>query len=223
MRRLRSASHCLMIARGMAAQRRCARRAAAPSIQLANVSSGLACPMQYENPAPTCRDGASAIVLRGLGLALHSSSPSVALMADNRACRASRSTASSGCTLVCLSRPKMVMPSRAIISRHSRARTCASNAVVSTAFAGGGSNAGHAHRVLHRALARAVTTELVPRNVVSIVKPPKVEDAEIESLHGDQISALLKALDGHPLHAIAVLTLSTGARRGEILGLAWPC
>ena len=48
---------------------------------------------------------------------------------------------------------------------------------------------GHAHRVLHRALARAAATELVPRNVVGIVKPPKVEDAEIESLRSDQITS----------------------------------
>ena len=80
---------------------------------------------------------------------------------------------------------------------------------------------GHAHRVLHRALARAAATELVPRNVVGIVKPPKVEDAEIESLRSDQVTSVLKALDGHPLQAIAVLALGTGARRGEILGLAW--
>jgi integrase len=81
--------------------------------------------------------------------------------------------------------------------------------------------AGHAHRVLHRALARAATTELVPRNVASIVKPPKVDEVEIESLRGDQIATVLAALDGHPLHAIAVLALSSGARRGELLALTW--
>jgi hypothetical protein len=57
---------------------------------------------------------------------------------------------------------------------------------------------GHAHRVLHRALARAAATELVSRNVASIVKPPRVEEVEIESLRGDQISSVLTALDGHP-------------------------
>lgn len=85
----------------------------------------------------------------------------------------------------------------------------------------GARTTGHAHRVLHRALARAVATELVPRNVASIVKPPKIEEVEIESLRSDQISSVLTALDGHSLSAIAVLALSTGARRGEILGLAW--
>jgi integrase len=80
---------------------------------------------------------------------------------------------------------------------------------------------GHAHRVLHRALARAVASELLPRNVASIVKPPKVEDTEVEILKADQIEAVLTALDGHALHPIVVLALSSGGRRGEILGLRW--
>lgn len=79
-----------------------------------------------------------------------------------------------------------------------------------------------AHRVLHRLLARAVAVELLTRNVASAVKPPKVGEAEIESLTADQISVVLKALEGHyPLQPIAVLALSSGARRGEILALRW--
>jgi integrase len=80
---------------------------------------------------------------------------------------------------------------------------------------------GHAHRVLHRLLARAVTAELVARNVASAVKPPKVEDTEIASLKADEVAAVLAALQGHPLEPIGVLALATGARRGEILGLRW--
>ena len=79
-----------------------------------------------------------------------------------------------------------------------------------------------AHRVLHRLLARAVAVELLPRNVASAVKPPKVEETEVESLTAHQIGRVLKALEGHyPLQPIAVLALSSGARRGEILALAW--
>jgi integrase len=79
----------------------------------------------------------------------------------------------------------------------------------------------HAHRVLHRALARAVESELVPRNVANIVKSPKVEESEIASLTVDQVGAVLDALRGHALEPIAVLALGTGARRGEILALRW--
>jgi integrase len=80
---------------------------------------------------------------------------------------------------------------------------------------------GHAHRVLHRALARAAAVELVSRNVASVVKPPKVDEIEIESLKAGAIDTVLNALKGHTLEPIAVLALSSGARRGEMLALNW--
>jgi integrase len=80
---------------------------------------------------------------------------------------------------------------------------------------------GHAHRVLHRALERALRSELVARNVAHAIRPPKVEDVEVKALKADQIAPMLEALRGHWLEPIAVLALSTGARRGEILALTW--
>jgi integrase len=80
---------------------------------------------------------------------------------------------------------------------------------------------GHAHRVMHRALARAAALELVSRNVVSAVKPPRVEAREIEILAGEQMGDVLAKLDGHALHPIVAVALGTGARRGEILALRW--
>jgi integrase len=80
---------------------------------------------------------------------------------------------------------------------------------------------GHAHRVLHRALARAAAIELVDRNVASVVRPPKVEEMEVESLTADQIATVLAALKDHWLAPIVVLALSSGARRGELLALRW--
>jgi integrase len=79
----------------------------------------------------------------------------------------------------------------------------------------------HAHRVLHRALARATKIELVSRNVATAVRPPKVEEVEVESLKADEIEVVLAALKGHALEPIGVLALSSGARRGEILALNW--
>ena len=78
-----------------------------------------------------------------------------------------------------------------------------------------------AHRVLHRLLARAVEVELLLRNVASVVKPPKVQETEIEILRADQIDAVLAALKGHALEPIAVLALGSGCRRGELLALGW--
>jgi integrase len=79
----------------------------------------------------------------------------------------------------------------------------------------------HAHRCLHTALQAAVLTEMVARNVASVVRSPKVEQDEVEILGHDQIAAVIKALDGHPLKAIAVVALGSGARRGELLALTW--
>jgi integrase len=80
---------------------------------------------------------------------------------------------------------------------------------------------GHAHRVLHRGLERAVALEIVSRNVAHAVSPPKVERVEIAILTADQIALALRRIEGHPLHPIAALAVATGMRRGEICGLAW--
>jgi integrase len=80
---------------------------------------------------------------------------------------------------------------------------------------------GHAHRVLHRAYERALKAELVARNPVHAIRPPKVEAQEIASLKAEHVAGVLGALAGHPLEPIAILALSSGARRGEILGLRW--
>jgi integrase len=77
----------------------------------------------------------------------------------------------------------------------------------------------HCHFVLHRALERAVEIELLARNVAHAISPPKVEAVEIETFRADEIALVLAALKGHVLEPIAVLALSTGARRGEILAL----
>ena len=80
---------------------------------------------------------------------------------------------------------------------------------------------GHAHRLLSLVLTRAVQNGVLSRNVASIRRPPKCEDAEIEILQPAQATAVLAGLVRHPLYVIAVVALGTGARRGEILGLMW--
>src|SRR6516164_3559421 len=80
---------------------------------------------------------------------------------------------------------------------------------------------GHAHRVLHRGLERAVALELVSRNVAHPASPPKVERVEIVILTAGQIADTLRRIEDHPLHAIVSLAVTTGMRRGEICGLAW--
>ena len=78
---------------------------------------------------------------------------------------------------------------------------------------------GHAHRLLHRALKRAVKMEVLSRNVAAVVSPPKVDGSEVEILDAEQISSTLQKLEGHPLHPIVVFDLASGLRRGELLAL----
>ena len=47
------------------------------------------------------------------------------------------------------------------------------------------------------------------------------EDAEVEILGAEEITAVLEALRGSYLFPIVSLALSTGMRRGELLALRW--
>jgi integrase len=80
---------------------------------------------------------------------------------------------------------------------------------------------GHAHRILHGALERAMRLEIVSRNVAHVISPPKVDAAEIVILTAEEITDVLDKLGDHPLHPIVALAVSTGIRRGELCALPW--
>ena len=80
---------------------------------------------------------------------------------------------------------------------------------------------GHAHRVLHRGLERAVTLEIVSRNAAHAMRPPKVETVEIEILSPSQIAEVRAKLVGHPILPAFELAVGSGMRRGEICALLW--
>ena len=80
---------------------------------------------------------------------------------------------------------------------------------------------GHAHRVLHAALAHAARLKRVSRNVAGVVAPPKPEVRENEILSAAQVADVLAALVGHWMQPIVVTALGTGMRRGELCALRW--
>jgi integrase len=80
---------------------------------------------------------------------------------------------------------------------------------------------GHAHRLLHRALERAMRLEIIARNVAHVVRPPKVEASEVAILAAAQLGNVLTRLVGHAIYPIVALALATGMRRGELCGVAW--
>lgn len=80
---------------------------------------------------------------------------------------------------------------------------------------------GHVHRTLHQALSQAVDWDLLNVNVASRVKPPRVEDDEVEILTVEQLQAVMTSARDGWINPIAKLALASGLRRGELLALRW--
>jgi hypothetical protein len=80
----------------------------------------------------------------------------------------------------------------------------------------------HHHRVLRQALSRAVKWDLLSRNPTDKVEPPKVSRLEMRALDEQQASKLIEFVQSNRILALPVtLAITTGLRRGEILGLKW--
>ena len=81
--------------------------------------------------------------------------------------------------------------------------------------------AAYALRVAKMAFKQAERWQLVPRNVADAIKPPRVPKSEMACWNGAEVKAFLEPTKLYRLHALFVLALMTGMRRGELLGLRW--
>lgn len=52
---------------------------------------------------------------------------------------------------------------------------------------------------------------------------PRVEHKDIKPLDNDAIGAFVNAVRGHKFEDVFLVTLFTGMRRGEVLGMTWDC
>jgi integrase len=77
------------------------------------------------------------------------------------------------------------------------------------------------HTVLHKALGQAVRWSLIPRNPTEAVKAPRPAPQEMRPLSTEETRRLLDVARGDKLEALYVLAVTTGMRRGELLGLKW--
>jgi len=77
------------------------------------------------------------------------------------------------------------------------------------------------HGVLRNALSDAERMDLVPRNVAKAVRSAKLPRTERRALTPDEALTLLGQLQGDHLEFVFIVALSTGLRRGEVLGLRW--
>jgi integrase len=79
----------------------------------------------------------------------------------------------------------------------------------------------YAHRIVSHALKDAVDHGLLVRNPASLVKPPRVPKPPMRVWSADEARRFLTAVADDRLCALWTLLLTTGLRRGEVLGLRW--
>ncbi|MEU4212719.1 site-specific integrase [Streptomyces sp. NPDC026206] len=77
------------------------------------------------------------------------------------------------------------------------------------------------HRVLRSALSAACREELIARNVVKLVEPPKADTYESQLWTLDQTLRFVLTARRDPLYAAFMLAVCLGLRRGELVGLRW--
>lgn len=79
------------------------------------------------------------------------------------------------------------------------------------------------HGILHKALAQAVKQKILSANPSDDCELPKVQRPDIRPFNDLQVARFLKAVTNHVHEYLYKITLLTGMREGEILGLQWDC
>ena len=77
------------------------------------------------------------------------------------------------------------------------------------------------HSTLHCALKQAVRERLIGYNPMDAIQRPKVETREFQVFTEEQSRDFLAAAKGHPYETLFILALTSGLRKGELLGLMW--
>ena len=77
------------------------------------------------------------------------------------------------------------------------------------------------HGILHRALSQAVKVGYIRFNPAGACELPRIERRELRPLDENESRAFLEAIQGHRFETLYTVTLFTGMREGEVLGLKW--
>ena len=79
------------------------------------------------------------------------------------------------------------------------------------------------HGVLHRALTQAQKMGYIRLNPLEAVTLPRIEKKQIKPMEDEDLIRFLKEIKGNPYELVFFVTVFTGLRQGEILGLTWDC
>lgn len=79
------------------------------------------------------------------------------------------------------------------------------------------------HGILHKGLSQAVKLGLIRFNPSEACDLPRGVRKPLKPLEGEEISMFLDAIKGNRYETIFVVTMFTGLRKGEVLGLTWDC
>ena len=79
------------------------------------------------------------------------------------------------------------------------------------------------HGVLHKALQQAVAIGYIRFNPADSCTLPRTTKKELAPLDEEQSKAFLQAIQGQRYETLFTVTLFTGLREGEALGLTWDC
>jgi integrase len=77
------------------------------------------------------------------------------------------------------------------------------------------------HLRLSQVLAQGVRWDLLPRNVCAVTEPPRVTYKPGKTWTADDAQRFLAASDADTYHPLWLVALTTGLRRGELLGVRW--
>lgn len=79
------------------------------------------------------------------------------------------------------------------------------------------------HGILHKALQQAVVNGYIKTNPADRCILPRAVRKELKPMDEDMITTFLKTIQGHQFEHLFTVTLFTGMREGEALGLLWDC
>ncbi|MCH5586283.1 site-specific integrase [Shimazuella sp. AN120528] len=77
------------------------------------------------------------------------------------------------------------------------------------------------HAIISKTLKTATEWELISKNVSTLLKPPRVENNDVEVWTMTEITQFLSLTKNRKFYIAYALAIFTGMRKGEILGLRW--